>query len=79
MICAKLEHCTCMVDLLGHASHFEVVNMIKQIPCKTYAAAYKAFPGTCRIHGNVEMGEVLLNEQLFSGEFHCGHVCKVGE
>jgi hypothetical protein len=21
--------------------------------------------------------KVLLNEQLFSGEFHCGHVCKV--
>jgi hypothetical protein len=46
-----------MVDLLGHASHFELVNMIKQMPGKTCMAAYKALPSTCRIHGNVEMGE----------------------
>jgi len=57
-----------MVDLLGHASDFEVVNMIKQMPGKTYAAAYKALPGTCRIHGNVEMGEgVAKQAALFWG------------
>jgi hypothetical protein len=46
-----------MVDLLGHASHFELVNTIEQMPGKTCMAAYKALPSTCRIHGNVEMGE----------------------
>jgi hypothetical protein len=42
-ISAKLEHYTCMVDLLGCAGHLkEAENMIKP-PCKPHVAAWKAF------------------------------------
>ncbi|CAM6061539.1 unnamed protein product [Sphagnum tenellum] len=57
-ISAKLEHYTCKIDLLGCAGHLqEAENMIKAMPYKPHANAWKALLGTCRIHGNVEMGE----------------------
>jgi hypothetical protein len=41
--------------------------------CIRHCQALAEFMVMCRWE------KVLLNEQLFSGEFHCGHVCKVGE
>ncbi|CAM6002728.1 unnamed protein product, partial [Sphagnum balticum] len=58
MIPAKLEHYTCMVDLLSRAGHLqEAENMIMAMPCKPQAAAWMALLGACRIHGNVGMAE----------------------
>ncbi len=58
MISAKLEHYTCMVDLLGHAGHLqEAENMVMEVPCKPHVAAWMALLGACRICGNVEMAE----------------------
>ncbi|KAH9550457.1 hypothetical protein CY35_10G073200 [Sphagnum magellanicum] len=58
MISAKLEHYTCMVDLLGHAGHLqEVENMVMAMPWKPHVAAWMALLGACRIHDNVEMAE----------------------
>ncbi|CAM6042280.1 unnamed protein product [Sphagnum compactum] len=58
MIPAKLEHYTCMVDLLGRAGHLqEAENMIMAMSCKPQAAAWMALLGACRIHGNVGMAE----------------------
>jgi pentatricopeptide repeat protein len=55
-ISAKLEHYTCMVDLLGHSGHLqEAENMIKEIPCKPHMSAWRALLGAYIIHGTVEM------------------------
>ncbi|CAM6035145.1 unnamed protein product [Sphagnum compactum] len=65
MISAKLEHYTCMVDLLGRAGHLqEAENMVMAIPCKPQVAAWMALLGTCRIHGNVEMAERVAKQIL---------------
>ncbi|KAH8935599.1 hypothetical protein BDL97_17G037300 [Sphagnum fallax] len=62
---AKLEHYTCMVDLLGRAGHLqEAENMIQGMPCKPNAAIWMALLGACRIHGNVEMGERMAKQVL---------------
>jgi len=62
---AKLEHYTCMVDLLGRAGHLqEAENMIQGMPCKPNAAIWTALLGACRIHGNVEMGERVAKRVL---------------
>ncbi|CAK9876420.1 unnamed protein product [Sphagnum jensenii] len=55
MISAKLEHCTCIVELAGHLQEAE--NMVKVIPCEPNVTACKALISTCRIHGYVKMGE----------------------
>ncbi len=65
MILAKLEHSSCMIDLLGHTGHLqEAVNMIKAMPRKPHTNTWKALLSAFRIHGNVEMGEHLLNRFL---------------
>jgi pentatricopeptide repeat protein len=62
---AKLEHCTCMVDLLGRAGHLqEAENIIQGMPCKPDAAVWMALLGACRIHGNLEMGERVAKQVL---------------
>ncbi|KAH9530503.1 hypothetical protein CY35_20G006400 [Sphagnum magellanicum] len=62
---AKLEHYTCMVDLLGRAGHLqEAENMIQVMPCKPNAAIWTALLSACRIHGNVEMGEHMAKRVL---------------
>ncbi|KAH9566838.1 hypothetical protein CY35_04G150500 [Sphagnum magellanicum] len=61
----KLEHYTCMVDLLGRAGHLqEAENMIQGMPCKPNAAIWTALLSACRIHGNVEMGERMAKRVL---------------
>ncbi|CAM6077419.1 unnamed protein product [Sphagnum tenellum] len=55
---AAVEHYTCMVDLLGHAGHLQAAeDMIKTMSCEPSAAVWRALLGTCRTHGDVEMGE----------------------
>jgi pentatricopeptide repeat protein len=65
MVSAKLEHYTCMVDLLGHAGHlWEAENMIMAMPCKPHVDTWTALLGTCRIYGNVEMAECVSKQIL---------------
>jgi pentatricopeptide repeat protein len=60
MVFAKLEHYTCMVNLLGCAGHLqETENMIKAMPHKPHV---KALLSTSSIHGNVRMGEHVANQ-----------------
>ncbi len=48
-ISAKLEHYTCMVDLLGHAGHLqEAENMMKVMPCNPNMAVWMALLSACR-------------------------------
>ncbi|KAH9552878.1 hypothetical protein CY35_09G089700 [Sphagnum magellanicum] len=65
MISAKLDHYTCIVDLLDHSGHLqEAENVIKEMPCKPNAAVWTAFLGICRIHGNMEMGKHVAKQVL---------------
>jgi pentatricopeptide repeat protein len=65
MVSAKLEHYTCMVDLLGRAGYLqEAENMIKTMPHKQHVNVWKDLLGACRIHGNVEMGECVAEQFL---------------
>ncbi len=58
LISENLESYTCMVNLLGSAGHLhEAKNMIKLILCKPDVVVWMTLLPTCRIHGNVEMGE----------------------
>jgi pentatricopeptide repeat protein len=62
---AKLEHNTCMIDLLGRAGRLqEAENMIKPMLCEPTVAVWEALLGACRIHGNVEMGECVGKQVL---------------
>ncbi|XP_059628169.1 pentatricopeptide repeat-containing protein At2g39620 [Cornus florida] len=58
----NLEHYACMVDLLGRAGLFdETLFLIKTMPVEPDAGVWGALLGACRMHSNVELGEVALN------------------
>ncbi len=58
MICAKLEHYICMLNLLVCVGHLqESENMINRMPCKPHVMPWMSLLRTYKIHGHVEMGE----------------------
>ncbi|XP_043715559.1 pentatricopeptide repeat-containing protein At1g08070, chloroplastic-like [Telopea speciosissima] len=64
----KVEHYGCVIDLLARAGLLkEAVKVIATMPMEANASAWGALLGGCRIHGNIEVGEVvgkcLINQQ----------------
>lgn len=61
----SLKHYGCMVDLLGRAGHLDMAyDFIKSMPLKPDASIWGALLGACRIHGNIELGN-LASDRLF--------------
>ncbi|MQM00228.1 hypothetical protein Taro_032962 [Colocasia esculenta] len=55
---ARLQHYTCMVDLLGRAGLLdEAMDLIKEMPFEASPDIWGALLGACRIHGNVELAK----------------------
>ncbi|KAF6145403.1 hypothetical protein GIB67_029172 [Kingdonia uniflora] len=60
-----IEHCACLVDLLGRAGLLvEAYEFIKRMPVKPDDCVWGALLGACRVHGNLEFAE-LMAEHLF--------------
>ncbi|XP_047333978.1 pentatricopeptide repeat-containing protein At3g57430, chloroplastic [Impatiens glandulifera] len=58
------DHYACVVDLLGRAGRLqEAHSLVMSIPCET-AGAWSSLLGGCRIHGNVEIGEIAAHRLL---------------
>lgn len=63
-----VEQCACMVDLLGRAGRLmEAYEFIERMPIEPDANVWGALLGACRIHGNVELAE-LVADKLFQLE-----------
>ncbi|XP_065860233.1 pentatricopeptide repeat-containing protein At4g01030, mitochondrial [Euphorbia lathyris] len=69
-IVPRIEHYSCMVDLLGRAGYLdEAWDFIQTMPLKPDATIWGAFLGCCRIHTNLEFAEIAA-EELFKLEPH---------
>lgn len=54
----KLEHYSCLVDLLGRAGHLgEAYDIIKKMPLEPHAVVWGFLLGACRIQCNIELVE----------------------
>lgn len=60
------DHYACIVDLLGRAGNVErAYEIIKTIPSEfNKAGAWSSLLGACRLHQNVEIGEIAANHLL---------------
>lgn len=59
------EHYACMVDLLGRASRLkEASELIKSMPVEPDGAVWGALLGACKIHKNVELGELAFEHVI---------------
>ncbi|XP_058183274.1 pentatricopeptide repeat-containing protein At1g08070, chloroplastic-like [Rhododendron vialii] len=57
-----LEHCACMVDLLGRAGQLaEAYEFIHSMPSEPNSDVWGALLGACRIHGNLELAEIIAD------------------
>lgn len=67
-IAARMEHYACMVNLLSRAGRLEeAYAMIKEMPSEPDACVWGALLSSCRVNGNVTLGEVAA-EKLFKLE-----------
>ncbi|GMP93196.1 hypothetical protein CsSME_00043138 [Camellia sinensis var. sinensis] len=59
----RLEHCGCMVDLLGRANLLvEAVKFMKSFPIPSGVVMWGSLLFACRSHGNVELAEFAVNK-----------------
>ncbi|KAH0855705.1 hypothetical protein HID58_003947 [Brassica napus] len=59
------DHYTCMVDLLGRAGKLEeALELIRSMPFKPHAAVFGTLLGACRVHKNVDLGELAAEKLL---------------
>ncbi|XP_010246195.1 PREDICTED: putative pentatricopeptide repeat-containing protein At5g37570 [Nelumbo nucifera] len=62
------DHYACMVDLLGRSGQLKAAyHLIESMPVEPHAGAWGALLGACRLHGNIEIGEVVAG-RLFELE-----------
>uniref|UniRef100_A0ACD6AKJ4 Uncharacterized protein n=1 Tax=Avena sativa TaxID=4498 RepID=A0ACD6AKJ4_AVESA len=53
---ARLEHYTCILDLLGRPGHLrEVESLISDMLMEPSVSMYRALLSACQIHGNLEI------------------------
>ncbi|CAN7112498.1 unnamed protein product, partial [Brassica rapa subsp. narinosa] len=65
-----LEHYACLVDILGRAGRIqEAVKVIERMPFKPSGSVWGSLLNSCRLHGNVRVGEIAAKE-LFVLEPH---------
>ncbi|KAF9610246.1 hypothetical protein IFM89_021570 [Coptis chinensis] len=56
----KVEHYGCVIDFLSRARLLvEAVELIERMPMEPNSSAWGALLGGCRIHGNIEVGELV--------------------
>ncbi|KAK3010131.1 hypothetical protein RJ639_011788 [Escallonia herrerae] len=64
---AGIEHCVCMVDLLGRSGRLsEAEAFIKEMPTPPNDFVWRSLLAACRIHGNLELGRKAAEHLLKS-------------
>ncbi|CAN6249377.1 unnamed protein product [Urochloa humidicola] len=59
----SVEHYTIMVDLLGRSGKLDqAFQLIMQMPMRPHASVWGALLLACRLHNNVELGEVVASK-----------------
>ncbi|KAL5717057.1 hypothetical protein ACHQM5_010134 [Ranunculus cassubicifolius] len=67
------EHYGCMVDLLGRANLLnDALDLIKSMPFTPNVVVWGSLLSACRVHGNVEMGEMVVKWLLEIDPEHDG-------
>ncbi|CAJ1790302.1 unnamed protein product [Sphenostylis stenocarpa] len=69
-----IEHYSCMVDLLGRAGYLnEAYSLIQEMNVKPDFIIWGSLLGACRIHKNVELGEISARKLFQLDPSNCGY------
>ncbi|KAF7819354.1 pentatricopeptide repeat-containing protein [Senna tora] len=70
----QIEHYSCMVDLLGRAGHLnEAYGLIREMKVRPDVIIWGSLLGACRIHKNVELGEISARKLFELDSSNCGY------
>ncbi|KAK7290551.1 hypothetical protein RIF29_05056 [Crotalaria pallida] len=69
-----IEHYSCMVDLLGRAGYLNEANeLIKEMKVRPDFIIWGSLLSACRIHRNVELGEIAARKLFELDPSNCGY------
>ncbi|XP_061349953.1 pentatricopeptide repeat-containing protein At3g26782, mitochondrial [Gastrolobium bilobum] len=69
-----IEHYSCMVDLLGRAGYLdEAYGLIQEMNVRPDFIVWGSLLGACRIHKNVELGEISARKLFELDPSNCGY------
>nr|BAK03698.1 predicted protein [Hordeum vulgare subsp. vulgare] len=75
----SMEHYTIMVDLLGRSGKLdEAFQLIMQMPMQPRASVWGALLLSCRLHNNVELGEVIASKCFEQAPGESGYYILLG-
>ncbi|MQL95556.1 hypothetical protein Taro_028219 [Colocasia esculenta] len=61
----SIQHYTCMIDLLGHSGRLgKAYDLIKEMPMRPDSGIWGSLLNACKIHRNVELGELALQKLI---------------
>ena len=61
----EMEHYACIVDLLGRVGRLsDAMEFIEKMPTEPNEMVWQTLLGACRVHGNVELGEIAAEKIL---------------
>ena len=64
-ISITIDHCCCMIDLLGRAGHLEEAEyLLNKIPLEVDDVTWRSLLGACKIHSDIERGIRIANRCL---------------
>eukprot|EP01018_Ginkgo_biloba_P005421 Gb_25283 [translate_table: standard] len=73
-ITPREEHYACMIDVLGRAGYLdEAYNFIKRMPLEPGTSVWGALFGACKLHCNVELGELVAERLIELEPENAGH------
>ncbi|KAL4198957.1 hypothetical protein AMTRI_Chr03g48700 [Amborella trichopoda] len=69
----QMEHYGCIVDLLGRAGWLdEAYELIKNMPFKPNVVLWRTLLGSCKVHKNLELGQLVMRKILKLEPWHHG-------
>ncbi|KAL6326388.1 hypothetical protein AAG906_008250 [Vitis piasezkii] len=61
----EMEHYACIIDLLGRVGRLDdAMEFIRKMPMEPNEMVWQTLLGGCRVHGNVELGEIAARKIL---------------
>ncbi|VVB01461.1 unnamed protein product [Arabis nemorensis] len=67
----KIEHYSCVIDLLGRAGQLEEsFKLIRNLPITSDSTAWRALLAACRVYGNADLGEIVMMRLAEMNEIH---------
>lgn len=61
----EMEHYACIVDLLGRVGRLrDAIDFIEKMPIEPNEMVWQALLAACRVHGNIELGEIAAQKIL---------------